>query len=79
MTATNSKYHRQHRRSRPLQVTAHNRFWASDTTYAKQNGGEWDFFIDSKGNGNMAVPLEQAFWEWLLPMSANEWGMTTYE
>lgn len=60
------------------QVIGHNRFWANDTVYAKANGGAWDFFIDPRGEGGMSVPLEQAFWEWLLPHSA-KWGLRTYE
>ena len=36
-------------------VVAHNRYWSADTNYAKQNGGNWSFFIDTKAEGNMAV------------------------
>ena len=31
----------------------HNRMWAPDNTYAKQNGGKWNFVIDGSG---VAVP-----------------------
>ena len=60
-------------------IIAHNRYWDHETTYAKANGGQWDFFVDPAGDGTMAVPLEQAFWEWLLTSSVTEWGLTTYE
>lgn len=29
-----------------LPVVAHNRYWASDTTYAKKNGGMYDFVVE---------------------------------
>lgn len=63
-------------------ITAHNRYWSSDNVYASQNGGKWDFYVDKSGSpagGQMAVPLEAAFWEWLLTSSVTEWGLTTYE
>ena len=40
-----------------LPVIAHNRFWSPKTPYAKQNGGEFDFLIDTKSG--MALPLQQ--------------------
>jgi hypothetical protein len=63
------------------QITAHNRYWSADTNYAKANGGDWDFYVDPKGQGNnMAVPLQQSFWEMLLSSSWTEWGTSgTYE
>ncbi len=60
-------------------LTAHNRYWSSNTDYAKQNGGNFDFFIDAAGTGDMAVPLTMEFWQWLLSSSVREWGLTTYE
>lgn len=61
-------------------IIAHNRYWSSQTNYAKQNGGPWEFFIDAPGTPDpMAVPLEQSFWDWLLSSSVAEWGLTTYE
>eukprot|EP00494_Astrolonche_serrata_P003560 UN03567 len=27
-------------------IMAHNRYWSSDTVYAKQNGGAYDFIIE---------------------------------
>lgn len=65
---------------RPTRSIAHNRYWADDVAYAKQNGGNWDFFIDPPGQGNkMAVPLQAEFWEWLLSTSVANWGLNTYE
>jgi hypothetical protein len=60
-------------------IIAHNRYWSPHTNYAKQNGGDWDFFIDEEGAGDMAVPLDQDFWVWLLTSSVAEWGLATYE
>jgi hypothetical protein len=57
-------------------VIAHNRYWSADTSYASQNGGEWQFYIDapsSPAGGSMAVPLQQEFWEWLLTDAAKSW------
>ena len=60
-------------------ITAHNRYWSANTDYATVNGGLYDFFVDPAGDGSMAVPLQQEFWEWLLTSSVTEWGLTTYE
>jgi hypothetical protein len=61
-------------------IIAHNRYWSPFTNYAKVNGGPWNFFIDAPGTGaGMAVPLDQAFWVWLLQDSVKEWGLSTYE
>jgi len=57
-------------------VIAHNRYWSADTTYATQNGGAWQFYVDapsSPAGGSMAVPLQQEFWEWLLTDAAKSW------
>ena len=35
--------------------TAHNRMWAGDTTYAKQNGGDFDFLVE----GGTALPMTE--------------------
>ena len=58
-------------------IIAHNRYWSADTDYATQNGGQWAFDIDP-AKKTLAVPLQQAFWEWLLT-DATDWGLTTYE
>lgn len=60
-------------------ITAHNRYWSANTDYARQNGGDFDFFVDPQGQGSMAVPLEQRFWEYLLTDSVTEWSLNTYE
>jgi hypothetical protein len=55
-------------------------YWAKDTTYASANGGPWQFFIDDGASGGqMGVPLQQAFWEYLHSSSKKEWGLATYE
>ena len=54
--------------------TAHNRMWAGDTTYAKQNGGDFDFTIA----GGTSLPMTQDFWMWLIGDSV-KWGLQMYE
>ncbi|XP_071096504.1 uncharacterized protein [Haliotis cracherodii] len=53
---------------------AHNRFWASDTTYAKQNGGQFDFIVEIL----KAVPMSEDFWDYLFS-NARKWGLILYE
>eukprot|EP01060_Flectonema_neradi_P022193 TRINITY_DN3046_c2_g1_i1.p1 TRINITY_DN3046_c2_g1~~TRINITY_DN3046_c2_g1_i1.p1 ORF type:complete len:565 (+),score=113.29 TRINITY_DN3046_c2_g1_i1:50-1696(+) len=55
-------------------IIAHNRYWSPQTDYAKQNGGEWDFIIEAEA----AMPIDQAFWDWLLG-SSKSWGLRVYE
>jgi hypothetical protein len=54
--------------------TAHNRMWAGDTTYAKQNGGQFDFTVA----GGTSLPMTQDFWMWLIGDSV-KWGLQMYE
>eukprot|EP00755_Sulcionema_specki_P005652 Sspe_Gene.33353::Locus_16286_Transcript_1_1_Confidence_1.000_Length_2525::g.33353::m.33353 len=56
-------------------VTGHNRYWSSNTGYAKKNGGDWEFSDDG---AEMVVPMEQGFWDYLLGKS-KAWGLSTYE
>jgi len=53
----------------------HNRMWATDNTYAKQNGGKYNFIIDGS---NVSVPDDQNFWNDLL-MNKTKSGMFMYE
>ena len=53
---------------------AHNRWWAPETDYAKQNGGQYDFVF---GN-NYGLPTEQRFWDDLM-RNASVWGLRVYE
>jgi hypothetical protein len=55
---------------------AHNRYWAADNVYASQNGGDYAFIVEA--GAQMAIPLEQRFWDDLL-FNATQWGMTVYE
>jgi hypothetical protein len=48
--------------------------WSSDTVYAKQNGGKYNWLIE----GNEAVPLDQSFWDDLMA-EAKAWGLYVYE
>jgi hypothetical protein len=68
------------RAPRPILNTSTNT--RRDNVYAKQNGGDWDFYVDpshSPAGGQMALPLESAFWEYLLTDAVTEWGLATYE
>ena len=58
-------------------VQAHNRYWAPDAVYAKQNGGKFEFVIDMVNNG--AAPTDENFWEDLLSVPAQSWGLRVYE
>ncbi|XP_076436393.1 uncharacterized protein LOC143275932 isoform X2 [Babylonia areolata] len=57
-----------------LPIAAHNRYWSVNTTYAKQNGGQFDFFIGHQ----LSLPIGQEFWDWLMQSSV-EWGLVLYE
>ena len=52
----------------------HNRYWATDNIYAKQNGGEYEFIVEDK----YAIPTDQKLWDDLMA-NATHWGMETYE
>lgn len=55
---------------------AHNRYWAAENIYARQNGGNYDFIVEP--DNQMAIPTEQRFWDDLMS-NATQWGMTVYE
>eukprot|EP01012_Entosiphon_sulcatum_P028632 TRINITY_DN3468_c0_g1_i1.p1 TRINITY_DN3468_c0_g1~~TRINITY_DN3468_c0_g1_i1.p1 ORF type:complete len:750 (+),score=126.46 TRINITY_DN3468_c0_g1_i1:23-2251(+) len=55
-------------------VQAHNRYWAPDSTYAKKNGGPWDFIVED----TLSLPDSQAFWDFLIEDS-KKWGLAVYE
>ncbi|XP_046337463.2 uncharacterized protein LOC124119101 [Haliotis rufescens] len=57
-----------------LPALAHSKFWSSNNTYAKQNGGNYNFIID----GQKALPTEERFWTDLMS-SARQWGLLVYE
>lgn len=57
-----------------LPASAHNRYWSSDTTYAKLNGGAYNFIVESV----ISVPDDQKFWDDLFANSSR-WGLYTYE
>jgi len=58
-----------------LPLVAHNRYWSVNTTYAKQNGGFFDFVI---GN-NVSVPMDPVFWDFIMGHGREEWGLIVYE
>lgn len=57
-------------------IVAHNRFFSTDTDYAKQNGGSFDFIVDQ---GDIALPDDPTFWQYLLSTSKKNWSLITYE
>ena len=56
-------------------IVAHNRFWSSNTDYAKQNGGDYNFVVD----GNFALPNDSSFWHFILSSSQKQWNLSVYE
>ena len=38
-----------------MPAAAHNRYWAADTTYAKKNGGKYDFVVENE----KAIPVDK--------------------
>ncbi|XP_067662767.1 uncharacterized protein [Haliotis asinina] len=57
-----------------LPVLAHSKFWSSNNTYAKKNGGAYNFIID----GDKALPTDERFWQDLMS-SARQWGLVVFE
>ncbi|CAH1778788.1 unnamed protein product [Owenia fusiformis] len=55
-------------------VSAHNRWWSPKTTYAKQNGGDFNFIVEAK----KAIPVDMGFWDYLMRES-KKWGLVNYE
>lgn len=58
------------------QSVAHSRWWSGNVTYARQNGGKYNFLIDQ--NTQKALPNDQTFWNDLFA-NASKWGLHTYE
>ena len=59
-----------------LPVTGHNKFWDSKVSYARQNGGDYEFLIDAQNF--KSLPAEERFWDDLF-RNASKWGLKTYE
>ena len=59
-----------------LPVTAHNKFWDYKVTYARQNGGQYNFILDKFTN--KALPDGLEFWDDLF-LNGTKWGLKTYE
>lgn len=55
-------------------ISAHNRYWAVDNVYAKQNGGNYNYVISPL----VAVPNDTMLWKDLMK-NASKWGLTMYE
>jgi hypothetical protein len=45
------------------------------TDYAKQNGGKFEFIVESEAS----LPVEEAFWDFLLSSSKETWNLLVYE
>ena len=73
------------------QLQCHNRWWAPDNVYAKQNGGDYDFIIEDNdfdiiGKGVYALPDDDRFWmdffddvkTWGVESYLQDWMMDTY-
>ena len=59
-----------------LPVGAHNRYWATDTVYSRENGGHFRF-VTEKGT-NRSLPQDPDFWNYLFKSSLG-WGLEVYE
>jgi hypothetical protein len=55
----------------------HNRMWAAENVYAKQNGGAYDFIVEPANN--LAIPNSQTFWDDLLRNASTLWNLVVYE
>ena len=59
----------------PFQM--HNRHWAANNVYARQNGGDYEFSIDN--TTGLAIPLRQRFWDDLIKNKTGAEGLIVYE
>ena len=59
-----------------LPVIAHNRYWATDTDYSLENGGQFHFIMEK--HNKRALPQDEDFWPTLFGSSV-EWGLSVYE
>ena len=59
-----------------LPITAHNKFWDINVFYARQNGGKYNFVLDTFTR--KALPNDQKFWDDLFK-NGTRWGLKTYE
>ena len=57
-----------------MPFVAHNRWWAPETDYATQNGGQYEFVTAN----NFSLPTEQRFWDDLM-RNSSVWGLRVYE
>lgn len=57
-------------------IMGHNRYWAVDNVYAKQNGGLYDWVIEKRedGGNDYSWPSEQRFWDDLM-YNSSKWGL----
>ncbi|CAI8031075.1 hypothetical protein GBAR_LOCUS17620 [Geodia barretti] len=56
-------------------IEAHNRWWSPVTDYAKQNGGKFEFIVESEAS----LPVEEEFWDFLFSSSKETWNLLVYE
>ena len=57
-------------------VVGHNRYWSSNTDYARANGGRYNFIVEPQHN--LSIPDDARFWDDLLG-EAKSWGLVVYE
>ncbi|XP_071097695.1 uncharacterized protein [Haliotis cracherodii] len=57
-----------------LPIAAHNRYWSRNATYAKQNGGKYNFVVGDL----ISLPDDQSFWDDFFK-KAKGWGLILYE
>jgi len=57
-------------------VAAHNRYWAPDNVYSKENGGKYNFLTEKENL--RALPADPAFWKDFFN-STTAWGLDVYE
>ena len=53
-------------------LVAHTRYYSSQTTYAKQNGGTYDFLVQF----NSSLPIDSRFWPDIFHQRS-DWGLVT--
>jgi hypothetical protein len=53
---------------------AHNRYWSPDTSYAIQNGGQYEWIVDKE----FSLPIDANFWPDLMKNNS-DWGLKVYE
>ena len=64
-------------RSTDWPLAAHNRYFSSDTDYAMQNGGQYNFVVNE--TAGISLPDDVDFWKDLFRNCSNGWNLHVYE